>query len=307
MKKIYLLAMLALSVVASATEVFAQEQGEKRDVITFEFGDFLVSVLSEGQQSGRSNVLLNATPEMLKKYLPDGTYPTAVNAFLVRTPDKIVLIDAGFGRKLFDNLQSLDVSAAQVGAVLLTHMHGDHIGGLLRDGKPAFPNAELYLAQAEHDYWTSDKAMQAVPENRRGGFQQAQKVIAAYKGKLRLFAPNELGAATPNLFPGFLGISTPGHTPGHTAYLLESASSRLLIWGDLAHAMSIQMPRPDVAVTYDVNPETAVKSRQTLLEYASKNKIPVGGMHIAYPSIGNVKADSKEGYEFEEICTCLGL
>ncbi|MDR1415934.1 MAG: MBL fold metallo-hydrolase, partial [Prevotellaceae bacterium] len=273
MKKIFLLAMLTVAMFA--TRAAAQEQITK-EVITFEIGNFLVSALSEGQQSGGSNVLIGATPEMLEKYLPTGTYPSAVNAFLVRTPDKTVLFDAGFGRKLFDNMQSLGVSAEQVGAVFLTHMHGDHIGGLLRDGAPAFPNAELYMAKAEHDYWTSDEAMQAVPENRQGGFRQAQKVIAAYKSKLRLFVPNELGAATPNLFSGFLGIAAFGHTPGHTAYLLESAGSRLLIWGDLAHAMRIQMPRPDVAVTYDVDPKTAVKSRQSLLEYVAKNKIPVG-------------------------------
>ncbi|MDR1022850.1 MAG: MBL fold metallo-hydrolase [Prevotellaceae bacterium] len=305
MKKICLLA--ALAVAMPTARLAAQEKQSAKDVITFSVGDFLVSTLSEGQQSGSGDVLIGATPDMLKKYLPEGTYPSAVNAFLVRTPDKTVLIDAGFGRKLFDNMQSLGVSAEQVGAVLLTHMHGDHIGGLLRGDEPAFPNAELYIAQPEHDYWTSDKAMQAVPENRRGGFRQAQKVIAAYKSRLRLFAPNALGAATPNLFAGFLGIAAFGHTPGHTAYLLESDNSRLLIWGDLTHAMRIQMPRPDVAVTYDVNPKTAAESRRSLLEYAAKNKIPVGGMHVAYPAIGNVKASSKEGYEFEEFCTCLGL
>jgi glyoxylase-like metal-dependent hydrolase (beta-lactamase superfamily II) len=302
MIKFFLLAMLTLA----AAEAAAQEQSAN-DVITFEVGELLVSVLSEGQQSGRSDVLIGTTPELLKKYLPEGTYPNATNAFLVRTPGKTVLIDAGFGRKLFSNMQLLGVSAAQVSAILLTHMHGDHIGGLLRDGKPAFPNADLYLAQAEHDYWTSDKAMQAAPEHRRGGFRQAQKAIAAYKSKLHLFAPNELGATAPNLFPGFLGIAAYGHTPGHTVYLLESGSSRLLIWGDLTHAMRIQMPRPEVAVTYDVNPEAAVKSRQRLLEYVAKNKIPVGGMHVAYPAVGNVKVSSKEGYEFEELRTGFGL
>lgn len=297
--------MLALAV--PAAKVVAQEQSEK-NVITFEVGDFLVSTLSEGQQRGNGDVLIGATPDMRQKYLPKGTYPNAVNAFLVRTPDQTVLIDAGFGRKLFDNLQSLGVSVGQVNTILLTHMHGDHIGGLLRDGKVAFPNAVLYISQAEHDYWTSDSAMQAVPENRRGGFQQVRRVVAAYKDKFRLFTPGEAaGTDTPELFPGFWGIAAYGHTPGHTAYLLESASSRLLIWGDLTHAMSIQMPCPEVAVTYDVDYKAAIESRRRLLEYAAKNKIPAGGMHIAYPSIGNVKASSKGGYEFEEFCTCLGL
>jgi glyoxylase-like metal-dependent hydrolase (beta-lactamase superfamily II) len=305
MKALLLSAMLALALPAATA---ADQEESAGDVITFEVGDFLVSVLSEGQQRGKSDVLLGATPDMLKERLPDGAYPTAVNAFLVRTPDQTVLVDAGFGRKLFGNLQSLGVSTGQVSAVLLTHLHGDHIGGLLLNGKAAFPSATLYLAQAEHDYWTSDAAMQAAPENRRGGFRQAREVVAAYKDKLRLFAPNEsAGTDAPALFAGFWGVAAYGHTPGHTAYLLESAGSRLLIWGDLAHAMSIQMPYPEVAVTYDVDAKAAVNARQRLLEYAAQNKIPVGGMHIAYPSIGNVKASGKGGYEYEEFCTCLGL
>jgi glyoxylase-like metal-dependent hydrolase (beta-lactamase superfamily II) len=305
MKNLFLSVMLAMSI--PAARVAAQEQSAK-DVITFEVGDFLVSALSEGQQRGQSDVLIGATPEMLQKYLPNGAYPTAVNAFLVRTSDQTVLVDAGFGRKLFSNLQSLGVSVGQVNAILLTHMHGDHIGGLLRSDKAAFPNATLYIAQAEHDYWTSDEAMQAVPENRRGGFLQARKVIAAYRGKLRLFTPSEAaGTEAPSLFAGFWGVAAYGHTPGHTAYLLESANARLLIWGDLTHAMSIQMPCPEVAVTYDVDAKAAVESRRRLLEYLAKNKIPAGGMHVAYPAIGNVKASGKGGYEFEAFSTRLGL
>lgn len=305
MKNLFLSAVIAMAI--PAARIAAQEQDAK-DVITFEVGDFLVSTLSEGQQRGKGDVLIGATPEMLRQHLPDGTYPTAVNAFLIRSADQTVLVDAGFGRKLFGNLQSLGVSVGQISAILLTHMHGDHIGGLLHNGKVAFPNARLYLAQAEHDYWTSDKAMQAVPENRRGGFRQARKVIEAYSDSLRLFTPAEAASAeAPSLLPGFWGLAAYGHTPGHAAYLLKSADAQLLIWGDLTHAMSIQLPCPEVAVTYDVDPKAAVESRRRLLEYAAKSKIPVGGMHVAYPSIGHVKANGKGGYEFEAFCTCLGL
>jgi glyoxylase-like metal-dependent hydrolase (beta-lactamase superfamily II) len=231
---------------------------------------------------------------MLQKYLPDRTFQSEVNAFLIRTPDKNILIDAGLGRNLLDNLQSLDVSPGQINIILLTHMHGDHIGGLLRDGKPVFPNAEMYLSQPEYDHWSKS-------ENK-----QALNVLSAYKNKLKLFIPEELGSKKANLFAGFQGIADYGHTPGHTAYLIESGSARLLIWGDLAHVMAVQMPHPEIAVTYDSNPKQAIEYRRKILKYVVKNNIPVAGMHIVSPAIGDVIAEGT-GYEFTPYCTCMGL
>jgi SagB-type dehydrogenase family enzyme len=258
---------------------------QNKNVVTFSFGKFQVSTLSEKMQKGNPGILVGATQDALQKYLPDGTFPMEVNAFLVRTPDKTILIDAGLGQNLSPNLNSLDIPAEQIDVILMTHLHGDHIGGLLRDGKPAFPNADMYLSKAEYDYWIKSDNKQAV------------NVLSAYKDKLKLFVPEELGSKKANLFPGFQGIAAYGHTPGHTAYLIESEASKLLIWGDIAHVMAIQMPVPQVAVTYDSDAQQAIKYRKKILDYVSKNKISVGGMHIIFPAIGNVKA-IQGGYEF---------
>jgi glyoxylase-like metal-dependent hydrolase (beta-lactamase superfamily II) len=197
-------------------------------------------------------------------------------------------VDAGYGKNLFTNLQAIGVTPEQIDVVLLTHMHGDHIGGMLRDGQPSFPNASVYLAQPEYDYWMNDS---------HG--EQARNVIAAYKSKLILFQPAELGKKDSLLIPGIHGIAAYGHTPGHTAYLVESGNLRLLVWGDLAHAMAIQMPYPQVAVTYDVNAIDAVSIRKEVLEYVARHKIPVAGMHIAFPGIGTVAKDpASGGYSF---------
>ncbi|MDR0844874.1 MAG: MBL fold metallo-hydrolase, partial [Tannerella sp.] len=131
-------------------------KAQETNLISFMIGDSRVSLLSEGQQNGKSNILIGATPEILQKYTSDGSFPNATNAFLIKTPDdQIILIDAGYGRKLFDLLKELEVTPEQVNVVLITHMHGDHIGGLLRDDKVAFPNADFYLPQPEYDYWTT--------------------------------------------------------------------------------------------------------------------------------------------------------
>ncbi|MDR1645505.1 MAG: MBL fold metallo-hydrolase [Tannerellaceae bacterium] len=258
------------------------------NVFTYKVGLFEITLLSESQGQGNKGVLIGATPEMLQKYAPEGTFPNATNAFFVKTPDTNILVDAGYGRNLFNNLEAIGIAPEHVDVVLLTHMHGDHIGGMLRDGKPSFPQAQVYLAQPEHDYWANE-----------GRGQQARDVIAAYKERLHLFQPVEAGRNGTPLVAGILGIAAYGHTPGHTAFLVESGKERLLIWGDLTHAMAIQMPYPQVAVTYDVNPEDAIAYRKRILEYVEANKIPVAGMHIAFPGIGAVtRGELPGGYVF---------
>jgi glyoxylase-like metal-dependent hydrolase (beta-lactamase superfamily II) len=266
-------------------------------VITYEIGDYLVTTLSEGGENAKSSLLVGATPEILQKYLPDGVFPLQIQAFLVRTPDRTVLIDAGIGKNLFTNLQSLNVAEDQISTILLTHMHGDHIGGLLRDGKKAFSHADLYLSKAEYDYWTS----------LQGRGADARKVLEVYKDKLHLFTPAEIGKEPNEILPGFEAVATYGHTPGHTAYLIESAKSRLLIWGDIAHALPVQMPHPEVSLSFDSNPAQAAQTRKNILEYVFKNEIKVAGAHIEFPAIGNIVAGKEEGYEFVALCTCEGI
>jgi glyoxylase-like metal-dependent hydrolase (beta-lactamase superfamily II) len=269
---------------------------EAENVITFRAGDFTVSVLPEGGGQGNGNLLKGATPEQLKKYLPDGTFPIGTQVFLLRTPDKNILIDTGYGKNLFKNLQTLGLDETKIQVILLTHLHGDHIGGLLRDGKIAFPQAEIYLSKAEYKYWNE--------AGERGA--AARKALEAYKDKVHLFEPAELGAESPELLPGVRAIAAYGHTPGHTAFFLPEA--KWLIWGDLTHAMPIQMPCPDVALTFDVDSEKAVQTRKQVLEYVSLNKITVGGMHVPFPAVGNLeKAANEEGYRFSPIRLSEGI
>jgi glyoxylase-like metal-dependent hydrolase (beta-lactamase superfamily II) len=287
--------------------VMAQD-GDEQLVMTFDIGDSQVSTLSEEQRAGRIDALTGLDPQMIQTCLPDSLYPSAVNAFLIRTPDKNMLVDAGYGRKLFDHLHALGLAAEDIHIVLLTHMHGDHIGGLLRDEKIAFPKAELYLSQPEYEYWMSDRRMQESPD-RRNGFLQARKVIAAYKDRLHLFTPSDPGAETPAgvLPPGVQGIAAYGHTPGHTAYLFESGGARLLIWGDVNHAMAIQMLFPDVTYARDANPAQSIATRKRILSYVASKNIPIAGMHIAFPGIGDVVSTANGVYAFEPYCLCLGI
>ena len=252
----------------------------------YRVGEYEVYVLVENEGRGNTGILIDAPETVLKEYAPEGTFPNAVNAVLIKGRDKVWIVDTGFGRHIFGQMAALGVAPEDVDVVLLTHMHGDHIGGLLKDEKVTFPNATMYLGQIEHDYWA------------KGDHTSQQKVINAYKNKLKLFTPNEITNNETSLLPGIYGIVAYGHTPGHTAFMLESENQQFLVWGDLTHAMKIQMPCPQVAVTYDVDPNLAIKSRKKILEFVSKKNIPIAGMHIAHPGMGTVKSNHNNGYEF---------
>jgi glyoxylase-like metal-dependent hydrolase (beta-lactamase superfamily II) len=266
-------------------------------VITYEVGDFLVSTLSEEGQEAQANLLVGTTPAMLEKYLPGGTFLLEIQAFLIRTPEHTVLVDAGVGKNLSRNLKSLEVAEEKVDIILLTHAHGDHIGGLLRDGKRVFTNAALYIAKAEYDYWMNEKE--------RG--DNARKVFETYRDNLHTFVPGEWAKAEA-LFPGIQAIATYGHTPGHTSFLIQSAEKQLLIWGDILHAAPVQFPCPEVSLSFDTDRREAEATRKKVLEYVAGSKIRVAGAHIPFPAIGTVSAgNGEERYTFTPVCLCEGI
>jgi glyoxylase-like metal-dependent hydrolase (beta-lactamase superfamily II) len=255
---------------AAALSGLAAEEG----VFSCKVGRFEVFMLVENQGQGRSSLLIGADAGAVNRYLPGGTYRSETNTVLIRTGERNILVDTGFGGALFDHLKTLGVEPAQIDAVLLTHMHGDHIGGLQKEGKALFPRATVYLARQEREFWA--------------GAANVAAALAPYGDKVVTFLPGELGAVIPELLPGITPIAAFGHTPGHTLYQVRSGDERFLIWGDLMHVQDIQFPLPGVSVTYDTDPAAAAAVRTRVLEYAARNRIPIGGMHLVYPAIGTV-------------------
>lgn len=256
---------------------------EASDVARMKVGRVEVGMLSEGQSEGNPNILIGLSKADLDKYVPAGKHKSAVAVYLLRTSDGPVLVDTGFGRSIAKNLREFSLTNRDIKKVLITHSHGDHIGGLLVDGKPAFPNATVYISKYEYD-WS----------------ENARKALEPYKGRVKLIMPGTFDAPGDEVAKGVRPIAAYGHTPGHTMFMLESGDDSLLIWGDLTHAMQVQMSMPGISVTYDSNPEQAAAVRKAVLKYVSERKILVAGMHIPFPGMGKIAVDHETtgGYKF---------
>lgn len=297
--------LISMPAHAEAPQVKTQVPGYYRQAV----GDFEVTVLHDGQIKLDTKLLKNLRAGEIQKLLAlqfrNNPTPTAVNAFLVNTGRQLVLVDTGaakvFGPTLgqvLANLKAAGYEPGQVDAVLLTHLHGDHAGGLLgADGQRVFPKATVYVSQAEASHWLAADAIAKAPEAMKGFFKIAQDATAPYAqaGALKTFA----GAT--EILPGIKALPAPGHTPGHTGYLLESKGQRLLIWGDLVHNVAVQMAHPNVTIEFDADPAVAARTRQALFKWTAQDALLVAGMHLPFPGLGHVREDGRGRYSWVPI------
>lgn len=176
--------------------------------------------------------------------------------------------------------------------VILTHLHGDHVTGLLtRDGQPAFPNATVHVNEVEHGFWTSDTVYATLPDRFKAYSDVARRAIKPYARRLITFRDGE------ELAPGLIAVTAPGHTAGHTMLRISSQGCALLIWGDLVHNAALQLPDPERSLPYDLDPAMAAATRKTVLEMAATERLLVAGSHLSFPGLGHV-ARAPNGYGY---------
>lgn len=218
------------------------------------------------------NAVFAGDPEVVAKMAPKGKTPLDYNTFLVAKGNTAVLIDTGNGGNLLDNLGKTGISPEKIDAVLLSHSHGDHVGGLLKNGERVFPKAVVWIAPKELVFWNKSHPDQV---------EACRKAYGAFKE----IVPDEKTAI---LLPEITAVDLEGHTPGHTGFMIASQDQKLLVIADLIHSEVIQLPHPEICAKYDQDREKSAEIRRDTLRRAAVERIPVAGSHIPGTGIRNV-------------------
>ncbi len=279
------------AVMVSTVAICAAQEGSSVSD-GYKVGHYEVFFLSEGDSDRDTNLLIEAPADVTAQYAPNGTFPFDTYAILIKGKGKVWLIDTGYGRNIFGNLKKHGIDPRDVDHVLLTHMHGDPIGGMLLDGKPAFPNASVTVSEREVAYWTSETEMNKLPVAKHNDFHAAREVLKQYGPKIKQVQALALDG---NYGDGIFPIEAYGHTPGHTMFLLSDGGEKLLVWGDITLALTIQTSHPEISVTFDANPDQARETRRKVMEYLSGKDIAVIGMHMPVPQPGTIMKDEVSG------------
>ena len=267
-------------------------------------GAFEVTALSDGTVDLPVDQLLSEKPAKTRAALTHAflaaPLETSVNAYLVNTGDKLVLIDTGaanlFGPtlgKLIGNLKAAGYTPSQVDEIYLTHMHPDHAGGLQQDGARAFPNATVRADQREAAYWLSQTNLANAPAASKSFFEGAMGSLKPYLAAER-FKPFD---GMPELVPGIRATATYGHSAGHTSYLISSQGKSLLLVGDLIHVPAVQLAWPGVTIAFDSDPKAAIGARNKVFAQAAKDGVLIGASHIAFPGLGHLRS-AGTGYKW---------
>jgi glyoxylase-like metal-dependent hydrolase (beta-lactamase superfamily II) len=304
-KNVLILALscFALHAFASAPKATTGNAGYYR----FHVGDIEVNTINDGTfMLPIDKMLTHIKPDELKSALAKNylgeQVETSDDAFLINTGTKLVLIDTGAGNgmgptagHLVESLKAAGYRPEQVDAILITHMHGDHTGGLTTNGKANFPNATLYIDKADIDYWTNPKNAEGKPDMMKKTFEAAGPAIAPYQkaGKLHPITANM------EITPGVRTEAAHGHTPGHTVYVIENGGQKLMLLGDTVHVAAVQFERPSADMQFDADIAVAEKFRTGVFADAAKNGYMIGAAHLPFPGVGHLRArPEKKGYAF---------
>ncbi len=269
-------------------------------------GEVVVTALNDGQFDAEVGYVAGIPAADTEALLRDGfrVIPPriTVSCFLLTIGGKHVLVDAGGGGAMGsalghagERLAALGVTPDSISTVLLTHAHVDHVNGLVdAAGVALYPNAEVFIHAAETAFWLNPDVQAKAPEAVQWAFGVAQRALTPYQARLTEVAD---GAEA---LPGITARHLPGHTPGHTGWLIASGDATLLIWGDIVHLPGIQFARPEAGMAFDTDVELARATRAKALDMVATDKLLLAGMHLDFPTFGHVRR-AGSGYAFEPV------
>lgn len=254
--------------------------------VTRRIGDAEVTILTDGATAFGPELFPGTDPKHIAALLAgqgaEGI-ATNFNAVLIRTGGRVVLADAGMRDLAGPGCGHLPAGLAEVGVapeavevLFATHLHPDHIAGMITAGGAAvFPNAELVLPEAEAAFWSDPARTAGAPENVVHWGALGRAVMAAYADRLRTVAPEG------EIAPGLTALPLPGHTPGHSGWRLEGG---LVHVGDIVHAPALQVPDPEIAIVFDMDRDAARAQRKRLLDMIATEGLMFTGGHFLHPA-----------------------
>lgn len=262
-------------------------------------GGLAVTVLHDGMNrraDATQGFVMNAPPAAVAAALQAaaiaGTgFDNPYNPTAVQTSAGLVLIDTGFGQNapagaggMLASMRAAGLDPAAVTMVVFTHFHGDHVGGLLLpDGTAAFPRAAIKVPAAEWAFWTDAGEESRATETRQPGFANVRRRFAPYVERVERFAPGATVA------PGITAVTTNGHSPGHTSFLVADGNAQLMVIGDAVGTPSLFLANPEWLPVFDMEPEKAIATRRALLDRVASDRIPVVGYHFPMPATGRIE------------------
>lgn len=278
------------------------ENGQVPGLYRRNFGSFRISTVHDGMLDTAFDHIIGLEHKKAETMHRAALLPTpprlSTNCFVIERNDRIYLVDTGCGitvqnaGKQSAGLSALGIKPGDIDVVLMTHLHSDHLGGLVdSSGTCLFPNAEILVHEDELNFWTEEANFVNLGDDQKGAFVLAAPILNAYAKQIRAVGAGEVA-------PGISVVPTPGHTPGHTAWLLESDRKGLLIWGDVVHMPAIQFHHPEAAFVYDVDPEVAVTTRRKIFDMAAAEQLLVAGVHLDFPCFGRVETRSGGGFNY---------
>ena len=247
------------------------------------------------------NASVEETKEALgKSGLPTDFVSIPLTVVVIKTGDKYVMVDSGSGGgqwqptagKLAANMKAAGIDPAGIGTILISHFHPDHIFGLMEKGtnNPTYPNAELVVSATEYKWWTEAGRVEKLPEGRKA---LGTRINAAFPGWKNF----KLIEGEKEVAPGVTLVNAPGHTPGHSAFLVASGNQQLMISNDTAYVPALLAPHPEWQGAYDQDSPLAIESRKKLLDRVIADKTMICGAHFPFPGLGSFAKDGS-GYAF---------
>lgn len=236
---------------------------------------------------------------MRDNFLPESRYQPGFSPTIINTGNEVILFDTGNGSNGFVPRPQGGWLAAQLGPagfkpedidiVVLSHGHPDHIGGVIENGAPLFPNARYVISQVEHDFWAPEGKHTGDLEKFAQVYRSNSKPVAE---KFSFLKPGD------DVVPGVRAIEAYGHTPGHLMFLIESEGRQILFWGDCAHHHVASLARPDWHCVFDTDQETAAATRKRVFDMVATDRLCVIGYHMPFPSIGYLERLPSSGYRW---------